>query len=370
MKKLFLSVGLALFLAGGAHAKTPAEVLNPYKEYRAALKAGDKAKAIKAAKKAWDKAEALIGDTPQTAILAHNYADLNRYQDFEESIKGFKRAVELSEEDTADAKALKIERLIKLSEMYTATPKYSRANKYITQAERLIEQTDLKRSTFDGEIKTLSGWLKASKGNELGAISEFDKAIEIFENPSATYTSVFPLLVRIYKGDTLRNKKDPISAALEYQVVMQNLEGKLEKDHPFVKEAFNKWLFMRSLINDSDKNEEAIAAGVCKCWPYDEMRADSAIPVMRIPPVMPRTARRSGHVNFKFDVNDEGNPVNIEVVSATEKRFIKPALKSLKAWEYDPIADDDNPETRKGIVTKITFRLTDERGRLLAEKPL
>ncbi|WP_154813602.1 energy transducer TonB [Hellea balneolensis] len=357
-------------LSGSANAKTPSEVLKPYKEYRAALKSGDKEKALKAARKAWDRAENLIGDSTTTASLAQNYADLQRYDDFEEAIKGFKRAVELSPQDSEEEKGVRLERLIKLSEMYIATPKYKRATKHVSEANNLILSTDLLGSTIDGEIKTLSGWLQAMKGNEIAAIKHFDNAIAIFDNPTEKYQSVFPYLVRIYKGDTLRNKKDPIKAALEYQVVMQNLEGTLDKDHPFVKSAFGKWLWMRSLINDSDKNEEALEAGVCKCWPYDEMRADSAIPVMRIPPIMPSRARRSGHVNFKFDVSDEGKPINVEVVSATEDVFVKPATKSLKEWDYEPIQEDDTPESRKGLVTKITFRLTDERGNILPEKPL
>lgn len=370
MKKLLLSVGLVLVLSGFAQAKTPPEVLKPYKEYRAALKSGDKVNAVKAALKAWNKAEKLIGDSSTTANLAQNYADLQRYEEFDEAIKGYKRAVELSVEDSADAKSIKLERLIKLSEMYIATPKYKKAGKHVKLAESLIKTTELKGSTFDGEIKTLSGWLHATNGNEAVAIDDFDEAIRIFESPTEEYQSVFPYLVRIYKGDTLRNKKDPISAALEYQVVMQNLEGTLNKDHPFVKQAFGKWLWMRSMINDSDKNEEAIEAGVCKCWPYDEMRADAAIPVMRIPPIMPGRARRSGHVNFKFDVSDEGKPINIEVVSATENVFVEPALKSLKVWDYEPLQADDNPESRKGLVTKITFRLSNERGKIIPEKPL
>lgn len=370
MKKLFLSIGLVLVLSGFAQAKTPPEVLKPYKEYRAALKAGDKSRAIKSAKKAWEKAEDLIGESSTTANLAQNYADLQRYQEFDEAIRGFKRAVELSSEDTPDAKALKLERLIKLSEMYISTPKFKRANKYVNQAQKLIKTTELEGSTLGGEIKTLSGWLQASNGNEARAIIEFDEAIKIFEAPTEKYVSLFPYLVRLYKGDTLRNKQDPINAALEYQVVMQNLEGSVDKEHPFVKSAFNKWVFMRSLINDAGNSDEAIAAGVCKCWPYDEMRADSPVPVVRVPPVMPGRAGRSGHVNFKFDVNDEGSPVNIEVVSATEDLFVKPAMKAVKKWKYDPIQDDDNSESRKGIVTKISFRLTDERGRVLPEKPL
>ena len=370
MKKLLLSVGLVLALSGFAQAKTPPEVLEPYKEYRTALKEGDKVKALKAARKAWDRAETHMGDSSTTASLAHNYADLQRYDDFDEAIKGFKRAVELSHGDTAEAKWVKLERLIKLSEMYIATPKFKRANKYVGEAEELVLTTNLVGSTVDGEIKTLSGWLQAMKGNEVAAIKDFDDAIAIFDDPTEKYQSVFPYLVRIYKGDTLRNKEDPIKAALEYQVVMQNLEGTLDKDHPFVQSAFGKWLWMRSLISSDGKTEEAIEAGVCKCWPYDEMRADSAIPVMRVPPTMPGRARRSGHVNFKFDVNDGGTPINIEVVSATEDIFVKPAMSSLKKWEYEPIQEDDNPESRKGLVTKITFRLTNERGNLLPEKPL
>jgi len=56
MKKLFLSLGLALALSATVHAKTPPEVLKPYKEYRAALKAGDNDKAYEQARIAWKTA--------------------------------------------------------------------------------------------------------------------------------------------------------------------------------------------------------------------------------------------------------------------------------------------------------------------------
>ena len=62
MKRLAAAT-LALSLAFAAPqtsvAKTPPEVLQPYKAYRAALKAGDTDEALKQARAAWEEAEAL-----------------------------------------------------------------------------------------------------------------------------------------------------------------------------------------------------------------------------------------------------------------------------------------------------------------------
>lgn len=250
--------------------------------------------------------------------------------------------------DTVDAKALKIERLIKITQMYISTPKLAKAKKTINQAKKIILETDFAGSTLDGEIKVLSGYISAANGREQTALLEFDEAITIFESPSVRFDSIFPYRVRIYKGDTLRNQGKPIEAALQYQVVMQDLKGQLDKEHPFISSAFNKWLEMRSVINQKNKDKEAIEAGVCECWPYDEMRAESVLPVRRVPPVMPSTARRSGHVIFKFDVNNAGDPQNIEVIKSTEKKFIKPALKSVKSGNMSPSRLVMIPQPAKG----------------------
>ena len=61
MKRSLLAIGLALIVGGMAHAKTPKEVLEPYKSYRAALAEKNKDEAAVFAFEAWQKAEKLMG---------------------------------------------------------------------------------------------------------------------------------------------------------------------------------------------------------------------------------------------------------------------------------------------------------------------
>lgn len=373
MRRISLSILLIFSLAGTAFAKTPPEVLKPYKAYMAALETGDKDKALKNARLAWETAETLIGDSSTTGNLAQNYADLQRYKDFDEAIRSYERAVVLATEDTEDDKSIKLERLIKLSEMYIATPKYKKAKKYVGEAETLIQSTNLQRSTFDGEIKVLSGWLAGTgRGrNTKRALSEFDEAIEIFKFPSEEYDSVFPYLVHIYKGDVLRNSGKPIEAALEYQIIMQNLEGSLNENHPFVRTALNKWLFVRQEINQNGKTEEALSAGVCKCWPYDEVSSNTSLPIKRVAAKAHSSMRKSGYVSFKFDLNEDGSPVNIEVVNATDKVFIRPSRVALKKWKYEPLRADHTSNSRNGLVTTFRFNIHDfMSGRLISGSKL
>jgi hypothetical protein len=74
MKKLFLSLGLALSLTGFAQAKTPPEVLKSYKAYKTAIKEKNSKEASEQAYSAWQKAEELIGDSRVTGDLADNFA--------------------------------------------------------------------------------------------------------------------------------------------------------------------------------------------------------------------------------------------------------------------------------------------------------
>lgn len=371
MRQIFLSAILLLSTAGPAWAKTPPDVLKPYKAYKTALENDNKDKALKHARTAWETAETLIGDSPTTGNLAQNYADLQRYQDFDEAIRGYKRAVALATEDTEDNKSIKLERLIKLSEMYIATPEFKKARKYVDEAESLIKKTSLQNSTFDGEIKVLSGWLEGSVrgGNRNKAISDFDAAIEIFKSPSQFYDSVFPYLVHIYKGDVLNSMRKPIEAALEYQIIMQNLEGTLLEDHPFVKRAFFKWLAMREVINERNLTERALKAGVCECWPYDEITSNMSIPLTRVAPQAHSNMRKSGQVVFKYDIDETGSPINLKVVEATDKIFIRPSRIALKKWKYEPLTQGQSLESRRGLVSTMKFNIYDGLTGKIIRKP-
>jgi len=70
MKRIFVAIGLSLLLGTSAFAKTPKEVLEPYKAYRAAVKANDAEAALKQARLAWEAAETHLGDHKTTGDYA------------------------------------------------------------------------------------------------------------------------------------------------------------------------------------------------------------------------------------------------------------------------------------------------------------
>ena len=92
-----------------------------------------------------------------------------------------------------------------------------------------------------------------------------------------------------------------------------------------------------------------------------------AQPLVRIPPIMPPRAERSGHCQMRFDVSPEGAPFNINATYCSQNLFERAATKSVQKWKYNPKIVDGRSVSRTGVETKITFNLTDERGRIIPE---
>jgi protein TonB len=92
-----------------------------------------------------------------------------------------------------------------------------------------------------------------------------------------------------------------------------------------------------------------------------------AQPLVRIPPIMPPRAEKSGHCTVRFSVSPDGAPFDVETMYCTQSLFSRPTIKSVQKWKYNPKIQDGRPVGRIGVEAKITFRLTDERGNILPE---
>ena len=92
-----------------------------------------------------------------------------------------------------------------------------------------------------------------------------------------------------------------------------------------------------------------------------------AQPLVRIPPIMPPRAEKSGHCLVKFDVSPDGAPFNVTTPYCTQSLFKRASIKSVERWKYNPKIVDGRSVSRSGVESKITFRLSDERGRLIPE---
>ena len=377
------SVGMMTFSGvPEAYAKTPPEVLTPYKAYRVALKEGDNPKASKLAHSAWQAAEKSLGDSKTTGDLAFNYADVNldyksgTLKTHKSRVRAFKRSVELAKFYGDDAADIEVDRRLKLAAHGIALSNVKNGKlvpeqnmSYFRGVEKALDAYDFRGTTYEADYESLLSRYYELRGEYDKALMHADKAISLFESREDNLTSAYFYYVKLFKANILAGKGDKIPAALQYQEVMQNLEGDLEPDHPFVAKAFQGWMLTRSELEDAGRLAEAEAAGLCECWPYENYK-NKPQPLLRVPPIMPRRAKRSGHVQVTFDIDKAGKPMNIKSIYATEPVFVEPSVKSVAKWRYSPMDDDADPETRKGISSKVTFRLTNTRGQLIPEKRL
>ncbi len=90
-------------------------------------------------------------------------------------------------------------------------------------------------------------------------------------------------------------------------------------------------------------------------------------PLVRIAPIMPPPAEKSGHCNVKFDVSANGQPINIAVIYCSASIFARASSKSVQKWKYKPKIFNGASVIRKGVETQITFVLRDEYGKILPE---
>ena len=372
MKHIFKMAAAAIF-AGAvtfsalpeASAQTPSDVMIPYKAYRAALEAGDAKLASKNAYKAWQAAEDSLGDNKTTGDLAQNFADLGAHSGNKKQLKkAYSRAIELSPLHKEDGVALRLEREVKYSEYLVKTNQRAGLTSRLKKAANYAEANGYGNSTFLGEIYTMLAQLNIDSARHENTEKYAEKALAIFEAADDGIESYHPYMARLYSGYGKEGQNELIPAVMEYQDVMTNVENKLPKDHPFVSRALGRWLNMRHRIVRDGLFEEAEAAGLCECWPYDKKRNETIRPITRVPPVMPRNAQQSGFSLVEFDLDDTGNVINPRLLESwPEDVFDASSLKAVEQWKYSPRVPEEVDGDRTEIVTTIRYVLENESGR-------
>ena len=90
-------------------------------------------------------------------------------------------------------------------------------------------------------------------------------------------------------------------------------------------------------------------------------------PLLRIAPIMPPRAEKSGHCRVRFNVSAEGAPFDVQTTYCTQSLFERATLKSVQRWKFNPKIVNGRPVAMTGVENKVTYRLTDERGQLIPE---
>lgn len=372
----------------------PDEVMKPYKASLAALRDNDFKSALKHSKEAWKQAEALLGDNKTTGDLAQNYGLLAmRTSDLESVAVALERSAELAHLAEKDGALIRLEREVTLITILLTIKKRDRAHQRIDDALEFAEANNVNDTVFAGEIMVHKARLIAGSANSRAKklksprVSRLIRsgkkspairmqwrsakyattAIEIFEkNPKlarAEYSAIAYKLI----GFSHERDKEWLEATLAYQKTMA-IQGKyLQREEAASITTIGRWTNTRMhLLADMDK-EEAYKKGLCKCWPYNHASSEVkyiAKPIKRAPPKMPSRASTSGFSFMKFDLDDDGKPINIKIIhSWPEKMYNKSSIAAVKRWRYTPRVPEETDEQRKNIRTDIRYILTDYYGR-------
>ena len=90
-------------------------------------------------------------------------------------------------------------------------------------------------------------------------------------------------------------------------------------------------------------------------------------PLVRIAPVMPPRAEKSGHCRVRFNVSAEGTPFDVQATYCTQSLFERATIKSVQRWKFNPKIVNGRAVAMTGVENKVRYRLTDERGKLIPE---
>lgn len=100
-----------------------------------------------------------------------------------------------------------------------------------------------------------------------------------------------------------------------------------------------------------------------------EIIADQdARPLVRIPPMAPARflqGENSGYCDVRFNVTAEGQPSDVDAVRCTDDSLHEVSIVTVQKWKYHPKIVNGRAVVRNGVESKVSYILTDERGKKL-----
>jgi len=347
MRRLIYSslIAFSLSFSITASAQTPPDVMKAYKEYTVLFEKDDVEATKKKAFEAWQLAEEKMGDNQTTANLAVNYLDMAAlsFKKNKDVDKGFDRVIDLAKLKPDDERALYV------TELY-----YKHANYHNRRRNHMRSRYTLVAASY----------VARADNKQVGEYAQ--KALDTFEQADDGFPTAQPLLARLYSGYAKEGEDDILDAALEYQQVMETIDGVLPRNHPFMMRALGRWSSMRERLSRNGLLDEAEEKGLCKCWPYDKPRNEAIKPIKRATPKMPARAPQSGFSIVEFDLADDGTTKNVKILESwPEGIFEKSSEKAVLKWVYPKKTAEQTESDRTEFITTVRYILADEFGNVI-----
>ena len=376
MRHAFKAAALAgaLLLATPAPAQVPPEVMEPYRTYAAEMKSAEPDRAVmgEAARAAWLAAEDTLGDSKLTGDLAVNYAETGHSTvdgewKPEAREEAYRRAVELADfHPEAEREDVRAQRQILLAGHLLNDRRFesgmtARARRVLRDLEKRMEALGWTDRTYHGDMHTLLAQSRLLDRNYKKALEEAELANIAFARAGDGLFSVQRYQLPLFEAVAARERGQEVRAGRALQKLVEDHYREIGSYTGPSAVAYGQWLELGDDLRDR-ADEPDVAALLA--WTPPPSVGDSN-PSVRVPPVMPPNAKRSGWVRLEYDIRPDGRPdmETMRVLDASEGgTFTEASRKAVEAWVYPP----GMPEAdRTGLSTTITFQLSDERGNLI-----
>ncbi|MEP3655019.1 MAG: energy transducer TonB [Litorimonas sp.] len=364
MKGTLLAIGLALAMTTSIQAKTPKEVLEPYKAYRAALAEEKKGEAAEFAYDAWQNAEVFLGDSRMTGDLASNFADIAPIQlrgaDARKDVsRAYERSIELAHLVPTVGDEIEIQRRIDFLSWGYARKKRDWPSKTfgLEALSSQLNQFGFDGTTYEADYLSLKAQRFYRGRKWKNTIDTSRKAIAAYANVEDALPSNLQFVVPVFLAQAFSEKKMPIESALVYQDLIDQLAQQSDKDFRINPVTAAQWL---------EQRDEALASGIedARLTQIKEytLPIDQSVvrPIISRQPMVPASFRRgskSGKVKFKFSIDENGYVKAPSIIESTHKILHPDAIKALEGVRFAPNLPI---EKRDSLDYNVTFVLLTE----------
>ena len=324
---------------------------------------------------AWRKAEQTLGDSEEAGRLAFEFGEgYHPWSQIRASLAedAFDRSIELARlsanpnytemERRVAALAFEVNRPFTEYRNGRVRVKRVRGASDISPTYKRLKELGLEKSELVGRLLAIKARAHCLRDEWDDCADQAQKAISVSEKVGADLGHKVLQEARFDLGRAYIERRQYAPA---YQAFMEALDIAMAPN-PQTDDAIlrygpavsNALAAERNLKRDK-KWDRAKAAG----WqPLDGSRfptSGDVFAIVRVPPIMPPRAKRSGWVDLRYDVGRDGRPSNIRVVDSTESIFEKYAIEAVEQWFF---ATGGHTETRKDVESVMNFRLSNTSG--------
>lgn len=384
IRSFFVAAVLVLgvcFSSAFASENSQEKLINLYAQYKGAMTHKNYAQAFVKARDAWEYAEEAYGDSKTTGDFAYNYAALGSALKDTKSrkriIKAFERAQDLarfhSDEQGENIK-IELERRRAFADYLIIAKIPKKAEAQLKQVALDAEKHGMKETLVYADIILASTRLAYNRKKFDAALDHAQTAYDTYkkaggEDTKDAYEALF------YRSKLQEKRGEYGPAYLGYEKIFVNADGVLKKGNQLVGRAYLRSYVMSSNYfkdNNGQYLADTIERACPGCWPnfdpkYKPLMGKSGeFDFERYPPKMPKSARSSAMAAVKYDTDENGKPINIELIYRSHSRtFDQPIIDGIARWTVYEKGTKTPAANRKDLITKSTFILRDFGGEMI-----